>query len=384
MSNRFRRIETLIRSIYGDGSVQLHEPVLDHLDAESVSAVIRTGYVSSVGKEITAFENALKLELQCKHIIAVSSGTSALHLALEIFQFSADDIVIVSPLTFVASAAAIRYTGAIPKFIDINSCDLSLSLEKIDEYLTTECLHIDGRYMDKTINKKVSGVLITHPFGLCGAITSAAKFCKDRNLILIEDAAAVLGNKYAGKPLGTFGDASIISFNGNKTITTGGGGALIVRNIEKAKLARHLATTAKVKHSYRYIHDKVGYNYRMPNLNAALGLSQLKKLNKILEEKLSTHMAYSELFAELDGVKLMVRPDQFTGTPWLNTVCFESERDGLGFIEYMHSKGIMVRMCWDPIHKLKPYAKFSNNSLLNVENMKSKLINLPSGPANNA
>ena len=366
-----------IRDVYGDGQVDLHHPLIDASDITKVSQVIKSGYVSSMGPEISKFEDKIRLFTGSPFAISTNTGTAALHSCLMLIEASEEDIILVSPLTFVATVNAISYTKATPYFLDVEPSTLSLSLDDLNRFINEECI-VGCKVTHKTTNKIVKAVIITHPFGFCGDIKSIAKFCKEKGIVLIEDAAGGLGSFFERKHLGTFGDFGILSFNGNKIITTGGGGMILTSSNEMASKAKHMTTTAKMKHDYRYIHDSVGYNYRMPNLNAAFGLSQISKLHGILEKKLKVAEGYRRIFEHFENLSFFSGHKKSEANFWLNVVIFKNDTDCKDFIELMLEHNILVRQCWDPIHTLKPYKEYSKLSLHNSEWLARRLVNLPS------
>ena len=283
----YEELISFIRNIYKtNGFIPLHAPYLRGNEKKYLSSVVDTNFVSSVGKLVSNFENAIKQYTGSKYAIATVNGTSGLHICLKISGAHENTEVITQSLTFIATCNAIRYCGATPIFIDVDKNTLGLSLEALENFLEENCeLRDDGICWNIFTKKKIVACVPMHTFGFPTDCHQIKKICKKYNLQLIEDSAESLGSSFNGKHTGTVGDMGVLSFNGNKIITTGGGGMILTNSKRKANLARHLTTQAKIKSQWEFIHDQIGYNYRMPNLNAALGLAQIEKIEFILKRK---------------------------------------------------------------------------------------------------
>lgn len=380
MSNLPSLITKAVRNVVGDGPRKLHEPTFEGNELKYVQDCIESTYVSSVGKYVDQFEIELARFTGAKFAISISNGTAALHLALRLAGIKRDDEVLVQAFTFVATANAITYCGAVPHFVDIENKNLGIDPVKLQEYLT----EITENSADLTLNKKtkrpIKALVVMHTFGHPSKITELSDVAKQFNLTLIEDAAESIGSYYENKHTGTFGLMGTLSFNGNKTITTGGGGALLTNNLELAKQAKHLSTTAKLPHKWAFKHDEIGYNYRMPNINAALGCAQLEQLPTMLKKKLTLFDKYKSQFAEIKGISILKAPDNCQSNYWLQTLKLDLPdldlRDKI--LEELNSLGFMSRPGWDLISSLSPYLENPRMSLETSNHLFASLINIPS------
>ena len=278
-----------IKKTIGPPPCSLHEPLIDNSDLSSVTNNINSGFVSSIGNDIKKFENLLCKLTKAKHAVALVNGTSALHISLLALGIKKNEEVLVPSLTFVGTANAISYVGAIPHFVDSEPTFLGVNFDKLDRYLKKNTDVINGVCINKITNRKITGIIPVHIFGMIGNMEKLIEIAKKYKLIVIEDAAEALGSFKNNKHGGLFGNCGCLSFNGNKIVTTGGGGAVITNNEALANKIRHLSTTSKVKKGYKFFHDGIGFNYRMPAINAALGISQLKKLDALIKLKRKLH-----------------------------------------------------------------------------------------------
>lgn len=373
---------TLIRSIYANKSnVSLHEPLLSEHEKVYLNDVVDSGFVSSVGKYVNQFEERLVALTGAAESVAVVNGTSALHLALLAVGVSSNDEVITQSLTFVATANSISYCGAHPVFVDVDNATLGMSHRSLKDWLEENCEKTGKGLINRKTGRRVAACVPMHSFGNSCEITRIAELCQSYGLPLVEDAAEAMGSFYKQQHLGTFGDVGVLSFNGNKVITTGGGGALLFRNAELANKVRHLSTTAKLPHPYQYRHDQVGFNYRMPNINAALGCAQLDKLAALLASKRRVFKLYKEFFQTLQtqGMLAFVEPIQeCRSNHWLNAVVAKDHNVAQQLIEQAAENKIMLRPVWQPMHQLPMYQHAAKGDLSVTNDISARLVNLPS------
>ena len=311
-------------------------------------------------------------------MVATSSGTSALHLALISVGVMPGDEVITQPLTFVATCNAISYCGAEPVFVDISRKTLGMSPESLKNFLEKYGEVRHGTCYNRYTGRRISACVPVHVFGHPCEIDKIVEICAQYNIKVVEDSAEALGSFYKGKHVGTFGEAGIISFNGNKIITTGGGGAILTNNKEIELLAKHLSTTAKVPSDYEYIHDRVGYNYRMPNINAALGVAQMKKLKLLLEKKRRLADKYRNFFAGLEIAKFVDEPPHSSSNFWLNSIIFTDKDTRDMFLKMSNEEGIMTRPAWKLMTSLPMYRKCQKTDIKTADFIQSRLVAIPS------
>ena len=325
----------------------LHEPLINEDDVKSVTETLKTNFVSSIGKDIQDFEKNLSDYTKAKYVIAMNSGTSALHISLLVNNVKENDEILVPALTFVASANAIKYCKAIPHFVDSETTNLGVDVKKLTKYLKKNSKLVNGECININTGRRISAILVVHIFGFIGDMRALIKLAKDFKLNIIEDATEALGSFKNSKHAGTFGKCGCLSFNGNKIITTGAGGALLTNDPNLANHARHLSTTAKLKHKYEYDHDQIGYNYRMPAINAALGISQLKKLSQFIVAKKKIRNAYLQNFKKISGLKFIEGSKDIDSNFWLNSIILDDK-----YIEYknyiideLNNKGFRMQAC---------------------------------------
>ena len=376
------RILEAIRTVIGDGQVALHEPTFEGNEWRYLKECLDSTFVSSVGKFVDRFESDLAKYTGAKYAVAVVNGTAALHIALKIAGVRAGEEVLVPSLTFIATANAVAYCSATPHFVDSEITTLGIDTEKLREYLLANTHQIGDRCVNRATGKIISALVPMHTFGHPSDLDGLMAIAKDFNIVLIEDAAESLGSFYHGKHTGTFGLLGTLSFNGNKTITTGGGGAILTNDPQLAKFAKHLTTTAKLPHQWEYRHDEVGYNYRMPNLNAALGCAQLEQLPELIVFKRVLYARYFSAFSQLKGVKLIAEPENCHSNYWLQAILldepFAAQRDLI--LSTTNAAGVMTRPVWNLLHQLPI---FSNNPKMEIstgESIARRLINIPSSP----
>ena len=370
----------VIKKTIGKGPHHLHEPLFIGNEVKYISDTIKTNYVSSSGKYVEAFEKKIKGFTKSNFAIAVINCTQALYLAMRAIGVKKNHEVLVPALTFVGTVNAISYIGAEPHFIDSNLNDFGVDCKKLEIYLKNICVIKNKKCVNKKTGKIISAIIPVHVFGHACKIEDIIKLAKKFNLKVIEDAAEALGSFFKKKHLGTFGDVGCISFNGNKLITTGGGGIVLTKKKDLAKKIKHLATTAKIKHKWEFIHDEVGYNFRMPNLNAALGLAQLEKINFYLRLKRKLFKKYSKNFSKLIGVKIFKEGKNLKSNYWLQTLILDKryQKLKLKLLNFCFKKKIYLRPVWKLISELKPYKKKQKMNLAGAKEIVSCVINLPS------
>lgn len=375
----FEKIISAIRSIYGEGQVPLHAPVLDDEDRKGVLEAIDSGFVSSVGPHVTKFEEELCKFTGATKAVAVMNGTAALHLALVVSGVKRDEYVITQGLTFIATANAISYIGATPVFIDSDEETLGMSPKALSSFLNTHAVRKDGECFHKETGKRFAACVPMHVFGHPVRLKEILEICRDWGIPVIEDAAESLGSMIGDQHCGTIAPIGVLSFNGNKIITTGGGGALLFRDEALALRAKHLSTTAKVPHKWEFFHDEVGYNYRLPNLNAALGCAQLKRLPEFLKTKRAIARKYETLFADLPELKFISEREGTTSNYWLNAVLVSDRTARNEWLEKLNAAGLMSRPVWELMTDLPMYRHCPQDSLKVARSLADRIVNIPSG-----
>jgi perosamine synthetase len=368
------------RRVTGPGEYALHEPFFGNDELETVSKTIRSTMVSSVGLQITEFENQVREFTGAKFAVATVNGTAALQVALEATGLQPGDEVLLPSLTFAATASAIVHAGGTPVFIDSNPERIGIDPTSLRSWLENNVVAKNGKSVNKNSGNPVHSVVPVHIFGHPVQLDDLVELCKEFNLLLVEDAAESLGSFYNDQHTGTFGTAGIISFNGNKTITTGGGGMVLTNSEEIANRARHLITTAKLPHPWEYIHDAVGYNFRLPNLNAGLGVAQMRSLAKIVELQRRLYEIYKTELGGIAGIHLVSEPKDSRSNYWLQAVLLDDATLRDQILEAFHADVLKVRPAWRPIHLLEPYKKYQRTAMSGTEDIYARLVNLPSSP----
>ena len=371
-----------LKKMLGKGPHFLHEPLFCGNEWKYVKKTLDDNVVSSIGPFVDKFENKLKNYTKSKYVISTINGTSALYLSLLACGVKKDDEVLVPSITFIATANAVAYLGATPHFVDCEFDTLGIDVKKLEIYLK-KILKKKGKFFyNKKTKKRIKAIIPVHVFGNICKIEKLTKIAKRYNLKIIEDATEALGSFFKKKHAGTFGSVGCLSFNGNKILTTGGGGALLTNDEKLANKMRHLSTTAKVKHSWEFIHDDIGYNLRMPNLNAALGLAQLENLQKYLISKKTLYQKYLKEFGDTKEYKLIANPHNSSSNNWLNTLYIKKSSKQLRnkIISNAHKNKIFIRPVWKPLHTLKPYRSSPKMNLKNTLKIYNSCINLPSSP----
>ncbi|EFN3027617.1 aminotransferase LegC [Campylobacter coli] len=374
----FEKEISFIKSLFNKENIALHEPCFIGNEKKYLLECIDNGFVSSVGEFVTRFEEALKEKTKARFVIATNTGTAALHIALLANGIDENCEVITQSISFVATANAIAYTGAKPVFLDIDENTLSLSPKALEHFLENQTYQKDNLSYNKTTHKPIKACVIMHTFGLSAHIKALKELCEKYRILLIEDAAEALGSTYENKALGTFGKCGILSFNGNKIITGGCGGAILSDDENLAKLARHLSTTAKIPHPYEYDHDMIAYNYRLCNVNAAILLAGLENLEPFLENKRELAKIYKDFFKNHDKCEFIDEKSNEKSNFWLNTLLFKDENLRNIFLEECLKNNIFVRPVWKSLPSLKAFQNCQSNELINTKNLEKRLVNLPS------
>jgi len=357
--------------------IPLHKPRFIGNEKSYLNDAIDSTFVSSVGAYVDKFEKKFATYVGSRYAIATVNGTSALHIALILADVNRGDEVITQPLTFVATANAISYIGAKPVFVDVDIDTLGMSAKALNRFLELNCELVDNKCMNKVTHRQVKACVPMHTFGNPCRIDEIKTICKHWHITLVEDSAESLGSFLKDRHTGTFGKLGVFSFNGNKIITSGGGGVIVTDDEALAKVAKHLTTTAKVPHKFEYVHDDIGYNYRMPNLNAALLVAQLEKLNEFLEDKKELTFIYSEYF-EKHNIKFVKSIKSSKSNCWLNAVIFRNIDERNNFLEYTNSNGIMTRPIWKMMNKLEMFKDAQCGDLSNSVWLEERVVNLPS------
>jgi len=374
-----KEIVDFIQDIYGAKDfLPLHEPRFIGNEKKYINEAIDSTFVSSVGKYVTQFEEMMAKFVGSKYAIATSNGTSALHIGLKLVGVDENSEVITQPLTFIATANAITYCNAKPIFVDVDRDTLGLSASKLKSFLEENTfVNENGECINKASNKVIKACVPMHTFGHVCKIDEIVALCDEYNIAVVEDAAESLGSYYKGQHTGTFGKVGIFSFNGNKVITTGGGGMIVTDDEALAKRAKHITTTAKVPHPYEYIHDEVGYNYRLTNLAAALGVAQMESLELFVEKQRDLAFKYQTFFKDLD-IEFIREPKDSTSNYWLNAVLLKDKESRDAFLKYTNDNGVMTRSIWRLMNKLEMFKDAQCGDLSNAEWLEDRVVNISS------
>lgn len=377
------KVASILREVVGSGSsISLHEPSFAGNEWNYVKDCLDTGWVSSVGSYVDRFEQMLAEFTGCKHAVVVVNGTAALHVSLLLAGVTEKTEVLIPTLTFIATANAVSYCGAIPHFVDSSEKTLGICPEKLSEYLTQIAEVRDGRCVNRRTGRIISALMPMHTFGhpvdLDELMAIGQRFC----IPVVEDAAESLGSYYKQRHTGNFGLLAALSFNGNKVVTTGGGGAILTNDSDLAARAKHITTTARVRHRWEFIHDQIGFNYRLPNLNAALGCAQLERLPEALSLKRALAGAYREAFSGMAGLRFFEEPADACSNYWLNCILLDhdriSEKDSI--LELTNNRGLATRPLWTLMHYLPMYSACPRMDLSIAGDLALRVINIPSSP----
>ena len=378
MSDNYQEVINFIRKLYQTTDfIALHGPKFVGNEKAYLIDCIDSTFVSSVGKYVDRFEQLVAEYTGVKYAIATINGTAALHIALKLVGVSQGDEVITQPLSFIATCNAISYCGAQPVFVDVDPDTLGMSPVSLRTFLEANATKTTLGCINNKTGKKISAVVPMHTFGHPCRIDEIAKICEEFNIPLIEDAAESLGSFYQGKHTGAFGKLAALSFNGNKTITTGGGGMIITDDEALAKRAKHITTTAKQPHPYEFVHDEIGYNYRLPNINAALGCAQMERLPRLLKSKRDIANAYAEFFSDRH-LKFVKEPPRASSNYWLNTLVLEDRQARENFLKDLNAAGVMSRPVWRLMNELPMFSRCQSADLTNAKWLEDRVVNIPS------
>ena len=358
--------------------IPLHEPRFIGNEKKYLNDCIDSTFVSSVGKYVDQFEKEFALKVGSKYAIATVNGTAALHISLILADVKKEDEVITQPLTFIATCNAISYIGAKPVFVDVDLDTMGLSPKSLENFLESNCEILNNQCINKATKKVIKACVPMHTFGHACRIIEIRDICDKWNIALVEDAAESLGSFYNEKHTGTFGKVGAFSFNGNKIITSGGGGVIVTDDEKLAKRAKHLTTTAKIPHPFEYVHDEIGYNYRMPNLNAALLVAQLEQLDKFLKNKKELALKYDKFFKNIDGIDFINQPENSSSNYWLQAVILKNVKTRDEFLKFTNKNGVMTRPIWKLMNELEMFKDCQSSDLTNSKICEERIVNIPS------
>ncbi len=383
MEKKFVQILDFVRDLYKqpEGFIPLHAPLFNGNEKKYLNECIDTTYVSSVGKFVDKFEDEIAQFTGASKAVSCVNGTNALHLALQLVGVESNTEVITQPLTFIATANAISYCGASPVFLDVDIDTMGLSPNSLKKWLEENTIQkaSDKQTINKITGKRIAACVPMHTFGHPCRIDQIVEICNEYNIPVVEDAAESLGSYYKGKHTGLFGRIGVLSFNGNKVLTTGGGGMLLFTDELLAAKAKHLTTQAKIPHPWEFTHDSIGYNYRMPNINAALGLAQLEQLPLFLQSKRTIADAYKSFFLQM-GIKFFEEPTSSISNYWLNAILFDNKEERNAFLKYSNENKVMTRPAWTLMNELDMFKGCETDNLINAKAIANTLVNIPSSP----
>jgi len=375
----YKKITDFIHELYqNDDIVSLHAPLFIGNEKKYLEECIDSTFVSSVGPFVDRFEKEIATYTGSKKTVVCVNGTNALHMAMMLVGVKRGDEVLTQALTFIATCNAISYIGASPVFIDVDKETLGLSPKSVKEWLFKNAEIRNGECFNRNSGRRVKACVPMHTFGHPVKIEELVSICNEYHIELVEDAAESIGSLYKGQHTGTFGKVGAMSFNGNKTITTGGGGMLLFNDEELAKLAKHLTTQAKMPHRWEFKHDHIGYNYRMPNINAALGCAQLENLDRYIANKRETAEKYKEFFKNIPDITFFTEPEHCRSNYWLNVVILKDKQSQLEFLEYTNDHGVMTRPVWELMNRLPMFDHCEKDGLKNTHWFADRVVNIPS------
>ena len=375
----YSQVTDFVHQLFGtEETVPLHAPLFIGNEKKYLNECIDTTFVSSVGKFVDRFEEEIAAYTGAQKAVVCVSGTNALHMAMMLVGVEREDEVLTQALTFIATCNAISYIGAHPVFIDVDMETLGLSPNAVKAWLEKNAELKNRICYNKRTGRRVKACVPMHTFGHPVKIDELVQICNEWHIELVEDAAESIGSLYKGKHTGTFGKVGAISFNGNKTITTGGGGMLLFQDEELGKFAKHLTTQAKVPHRWAFVHDHIGYNYRMPNINAALGCAQLENLERYVENKRETAQIYADFFKNVPDITFFTEPENCRSNYWLNVVMLKDKAAQQEFLEYTNDHGVMTRPVWELMNRLEMFKHCENDGLKNTEWLADRIVNIPS------
>lgn len=375
----FTKVVDFIHELYDTNDfVPLSVPKFMGNEKKYLEECIDTTFVSSVGKFVDRFEEETAHYTGAKKAVVCVSGTNALHMAMMLAGVERDDEVLTQALTFIATCNALSYIGAHPVFIDVDKSTMGLSPDGMKQWLVKNSEIRNGACYNKHTGRRVKACVPMHTFGHPVRIEELVEICAEYHIELVEDAAESIGSRYKGQHTGTFGKVGVISFNGNKTITTGGGGMILFQDEELGRLAKHITTQAKVPHRWEFVHDHIGYNYRMPNINAALGCAQLEHLDEFIASKREVAKEYAAFFKNMDGIDFFEEPEDCFSNYWLNVVILKDKAAQLDFLEYTNDHGVMTRPVWELMNRLEMFKDCENDGLKNTVWFADRVVNIPS------
>ncbi|CAK7004414.1 MAG: GDP-perosamine synthase [Parabacteroides sp.] len=375
----YSEVVKFIRELYTtEEFIPLHAPCFIGNEKKYLNECIDTTFVSSVGQFVDRFEEMVATYTGAARAVVCVNGTNALHMALLLSGVERDNEVLTQSLTFIATCNAISYIGAHPVFIDVDKETMGLSPLAVRNWLLKHAELRNGICYNKNTGRVIKACVPMHTFGHPVKVEELSDICEEYHIELIEDAAESLGSFYKGRHTGTFGKIGAISFNGNKTITTGGGGMLLFKDAELGKFAKHLTTQAKVPHRWEFVHDHIGYNYRMPNINAALGCAQMENLDSFVKNKRATAEQYKEFFKQIDSLDFFTEPENCYSNYWLNVVITRDKQEQQDFLQYTNDHGIMTRPIWCLMNKLEMFKGCETDGLVNTQWLEDRVVNIPS------
>jgi aminotransferase in exopolysaccharide biosynthesis len=377
MISDFGNFVDFVRVSFGSGFIPLHRPVFEGNERRYLVECIDSNFVSSVGAKVTEFEQQIATFTGARFAIATVNGTAALHVALQLAGVGRGDEVISQALTFIATCNALSYTGAHPVFVDVDRDTMGMSPVALRAFLTANAEIRDGVAWNKATGRRIAACVPMHTFGLPCRIEEIAAICLEWGVALVEDAAESLGSYVGARHTGTFGQFGTLSFNGNKIITTGGGGMIITNDEVLAKRAKHITTTAKIPHPYEFVHDEVGYNYRLPNLNAALGCAQMERLPWMLDVKRDVAERYRAFFAGV-GIPFAAPAAGCVANHWLNAIVLADKTERDAFLAYTNERGVMTRPIWRLMTELEMFKHCQHDGLPNSRWLEERVVNVPS------
>ena len=377
----YKKILIVVSKIAKKNS-EIHEPIFFGNEMKYLKKTLDTTFVSTISPFVEKLEKQFCKYTGSKYAVALNSGTSALHLALLLSGVKKNDEVLLPSLNYIASSNAVLLVDAKPHFVDVENKTLGIDIKKLKNYLLKNTYQRNNLCINKKTKNLIKAIIPMHVFGHPSDLSGVLALAKKFNLTVIEDAAEGVGSFYKKKHVGTFGDIGILSFNGNKTITTGGGGMLLTKNKYIAKLAKHISTNSKVIKNFQINHNMIGYNYRMPGINAAIGCAQLENIEKIVKAKRKIFKIYDKEFEKIDGINFLKEPKNCRSNYWLQTIILDDKlkKNRNKIIKFCNKNKIKVRPVWQLMHKIKYLAKYSKMNLSNAENLEKKIINIPSSP----
>ena len=377
-----KQLVPFIKDLYQTNDfIPLHAPIFAGNEKNYVYETIDSTFVSSVGKFVDSFEKKIESFTGTPKAVATVNGTAALHASLYMAGVRHGDIVITQALTFVATCNAVHHMGAEPAFVDVSPVSLGLCPKALSVFLDQNAVATDQGPIHKETKQRFQAVVPMHTFGHPVELDELIEVCREWKIALVEDAAESLGSFYRGQHTGTFGDFGAISFNGNKIITTGGGGMVLCKTLDSGKHTKHITTTAKVPHPYEFFHDEAGFNYRLPNLNAALGCAQMENLQSFIDNKRQLANTYFEFFTGTD-FEFVTEPEYAKSNYWLNAVICPSHKEREKLLKQTNAEGVMTRPIWQLMHRLPMFKNAMAGNLSNSEIIETRLVNIPSSPVN--